>query len=123
MVTKHFGSVIGGSFMTGFFTVGDYIFDLIKPKETRGRAAGGCANLFNKSCSCCTKVFDLVRSDAMAYINLTGNPYCNSARYCEYLCDKSMIMEGSQTASRTYRLSAHMMIASIVGICSLYIKG
>lgn len=70
-----------------------------------------------------TKIFDLVRSDAFAYINLTGNPYCNSARYCEYLCDKSHILEFSQSTSRTYRLSAHLIIAALVGIIALYIKG
>jgi hypothetical protein len=31
---KHFGSVVGGSFMTGFFTIGDILFDLIKPRVT-----------------------------------------------------------------------------------------
>ncbi len=30
---------------------------------------------------------DLVRSDAYAYIALNGNPFCNSAKYCEYLCN------------------------------------
>lgn len=74
-------------------------------------------------CDCLRKTFDLVRSDAMAYINLTGNTYCNSARYCEYLCDHSRILEFSQSLSRTYRLGAHGLIAGISCIVALYING
>lgn len=59
----------------------------------------------------------------MAYINLTGNSYCNSARYCEYLCDQSRILEFSQSCSRTYRFGAHLLIAGLVGIIALYVKG
>ncbi len=44
--------------------------------------------------------FSLVRTDAMAYINLTGLSYCNSARYCDFLCSSSPLFEGSQSASR-----------------------
>lgn len=32
LICKHMGSVIAGSFMIGFFTVGDYLHDLIKPR-------------------------------------------------------------------------------------------
>ena len=94
LITKHFGSVVAGSFMTGFFALGDYIFDLIKPSSKESEEDEGCWDKIFKSalCMCCTKTFDLVRSDAMAYINLSGNPYCNSARYCEYLCDKSKVL-------------------------------
>lgn len=34
LMYKHFGSVVGGSFMTGFFTIGDYMLDLISPRVT-----------------------------------------------------------------------------------------
>ena len=44
--------------------------------------------------------FSLVRTDAMAYINLTGLSYCSSARYCDFLCSSSPLFEGSQSASR-----------------------
>lgn len=59
----------------------------------------------------------------MAYINLTGNPYCNSARYCEYLCDRSIIMDYSQSTSRVYRICAHFLITGIMAIMALYMKG
>ena len=107
--------------MTGFFTIGDYIFDLVKPSDNQEE--GCCAECFNFCCNCCLKVFDLVRSDAMTYINAAGTPYCNAARYCEYITDKSLLLEGSQSASRTYRICAHLLIAGAAGILGLYVKG
>lgn len=108
--------------MTGFFTIGDYIFDLVKPPVT-AKKSGCYYKTFKTCCNPCVKLFDLVRSDAMAYINIAGNPYCNAARYCEYLSDNSVILEQSQSTSRSYRICAHMLIAGIVGILALYIKG
>ncbi len=34
-----------------------------------------------------------------------------------------MIMDNSQSSSRTYRLCAHLLLAGIVGICALYFYG
>lgn len=36
----------------------------------------------------------------MAYINLTGIPYCNASRYCEFLCESSKLDTGSQSINR-----------------------
>ena len=112
--------------MTGFFTLPDYIFDFLKP-DSHPDEDESCyyyyATCFNTVFSPCLKVFDMVRSDAMAYVYLTGNPYCNSARYCEYLCDNSMVMEYSQSTSRAYRVCAHFAIAGLVAIVGMYIKG
>lgn len=108
--------------MTGFFSIGDYIFDFIKPDEEQN--PDGCyTTCFNSVCSICIRMFDLVRSDSMAYINLAGNPYCNSARYCEYLCDQSLLTESSQSTSRSYRICAHFLIAAGIAIAGLYLKG
>lgn len=108
--------------MTGFFSIFDYIFDFLKP-ETEENPDGCYTNCFNSACGLCLKVFELVRSDSMAYINLAGNPYCNSARYCEYICDQSLLMDNSQSTSRAYRICAHFLIAAGVAILALYIKG
>lgn len=59
----------------------------------------------------------------MAYINLTGNPYCNSARYCEYLCRRSVIMDNSQSTSRIYRFCGHCLLGGAMVIFAMYIKG
>ena len=119
---KHFGSVIAGSFMNGFFSILDYIFDFLKP-NVEENPEGCYTTCFTSCCSPCLSLFELVRSDAMAYVNLTGNPYCNSARYCEYLCDKSLLMDNSQSTSRAYRICAHLLIASIVAIVGMFVKG
>lgn len=103
---KHFGSVVGGSFMIGFFTLFDYVLDIFKarepdntvyagsPNQVNPNQGKGCYARFWDSCFCrpCRKVNDLVRSDAMAYIHIAGNPYCNAARYCQYLSENSVVL-------------------------------
>ena len=82
LLTKHLGSVIACAFMTGFFNTFDTLFDIVR----------GFGFHTNIAFNWCSNFFDLVRSDAMAHINIWGNPYCNSARYCEYLCSKSLAL-------------------------------
>jgi hypothetical protein len=65
----------------------------------------------------------LAREDAIVYINLAANPYCNASRYCEYLCGSSYITEYTQSISRIYRISAHFLLIGIMIIFSLYVKG
>lgn len=115
-VTKNLGSVIACSFITSFFAVFDLLFDIFKPTDKNSTYGRFCECL----CGCCQRIFDLVRSDAMAFVVLTGNPVCNSARYCEYLCDKSVLTEYSQSCSRIYRISAHFFIASLTLLYSIY---
>lgn len=122
LLCKHMGSVIGGAFMTGFFSIGDFLFDFVKPDENAN--PDGCYNkCYQCCCKCCFLIFDLIRSDAMAFINLTGNPFCNSSRYCEFLCDRSVIMDYSQSTSRAYRICAHFLLVGIMTIFALYVKG
>jgi hypothetical protein len=113
-ITKHLGSVIACAFMTGFFALADAIFDLVR---------GAHHAHDNAICDACTSFFDLVRSEAMAYINLWGNPYCNSARYCEYLCDKSTVLQESQSASRSYRIAAYAVLTGFTSLLGLYVNG
>lgn len=35
----------------------------------------------------------------MAYINLSGLPYCNSARYCDFLGNTTRLFAGSQSVT------------------------
>lgn len=107
--------------MTGFFSLGDWLFDIIKPSPTMGENHP-CNKFHRTACRPCHNLFDIVRSDAMGYVYLSGNPYCNSARYCQYLCDNSAAVEAAQTTSRAYRLGAHMLIASITTIIALYFR-
>ena len=85
LVTFHWGSVLAGSFLTVLFGIPDTIFDSLRvgveitqPLSTETTYGRCCTN----SCSWLYGVCDLVRSDAMAMIHLTGLPYCNSSRYC-----------------------------------------
>jgi hypothetical protein len=63
----------------------------------------------------------LVRSDALAFVYLTGNAYCNSARYCDYAVFKSKITQNSQGLTRIYRLTSHFAIAGVVCILSFWV--
>lgn len=115
--------------MFGFFTVPDYLIDLITPRRHYGKVSGSVQNqgcygrCFNSLFAPCLKVLNLVRSDSLAYINIAGNPYCNAARYCLYMSYNSVVLASSQETSNTYRILAHFTIAGIVGILSLYVKG
>jgi hypothetical protein len=66
---------------------------------------------------------DLVRSDAYAYVALNGNPFCNSAKYCEYLCNESMCTDSTQSTMRIYRIAAHLLIACCGSISALFLNG
>ena len=99
------------------FTVWDYIYDFLKPSLDEDRYDQGtyykCCTSY---CSLCYHVLDLVRSDSMAYIYLTGNPFCNSARFCGYLCRQSVLIQDSQSSSRAYLICSHLLIAAIIGL-------
>ena len=118
---KNFGSVIASSFMTGWFTVPDYIFDTIRSDAppAEGQQVSTCKKCLNNV----DDFFDLVRSDCMCYIYLTGNPYCNSARYCEFLCGESAITINSQSISRFYRICAHFFLAGLMAIINILLQG
>jgi hypothetical protein len=56
----------------------------------------------------------------MAMVAISGNQFCNSARYCEYLCNKTPLTEYSQSCNRIYSLSAHFLITGLTIIFSCY---
>lgn len=53
-------------------------------------------------------------------VALAGNPFCNSARYCEYLCDKTPLTEYSQSCNRIYSLSSHFFITGLSIVFSVF---
>jgi hypothetical protein len=55
----------------------------------------------------------------MTMVALTGNPFCNSARYCEYLCNKTPLTEYSQSVNRIYSLASHFFIVGMAIIFSI----
>lgn len=62
----------------------------------------------------------MVRSDALTLVYLSGNAYCNSARYAEYLTNKSSNTVYSQSASRIYRFCAHFALAGVVCLVAFW---
>lgn len=106
LIFKHLGSVIAASFINAFLFIPDTIMDIFKL----------CFDIQFPT-------LDLVRSDAVGYVALTGSPFCNSARYCEYLVFESSLSDYSQSIFRTYRISAHIFLAGIVSVVGLYFKG
>jgi hypothetical protein len=85
-----------------------------------GRYAACC----EASCGCCDNLFELVRSDVYAYINLTGIPYCNAARNCELLCSRTSLFSGSHSCLQMYRAAANWVnMAVVLLICYCLMKG
>ena len=83
MVSRHWGSVVAGSFMNGFFEVPTLFMELVTchPRTCCNKAGVMC----EQKC-CCGKFFNLVRTDAYSYINLAGLPFCNAARQSFEVC-------------------------------------
>ena len=106
LVYKNFGSVISGSLLTAFF----YIPSLI-------------VSFFFSEVDCCLcNFFDILRGDIYPYIYLTGSTYCNSARQCQYLCERSDLCNGSESANTIYSLAARIVL-SITTVLIVYWMG
>ena len=75
LVCKHLGSVIACAFMNAFFGITDFIFDALIPQLDDKK--NGCFYCINRFAG----FFDLARSDSLTLVYLSGNAFCNSARY------------------------------------------
>lgn len=65
--------------------------------------------------------FELVRTDAYSFINLTGLPFCESARRCSRLCENSNQFVGYHSAMKHHRLGAHIASVSFVFMWACWI--
>ncbi len=118
----HWGSVVAGSLLLDFFYIFDIFYDFMKPKNS------DTLSIFTKICCCCDRVLGLARSDTFSFLNLIGQPYCNSARFCEQIDDRSDTFDGSQSVFRVifyfifqfFRIGSHVMLASI-STCLTYV--
>jgi hypothetical protein len=100
--------------MNGFFGLGDFIFDALIPPLDDANGCFSCINRF-------TGFFDLARSDALTIVYVSGNSYCNAARYSEYLFNKNPMTSDAQTTGRVYRYTSHFAIAAVVTILAFWI--
>lgn len=128
LVCKHLGSVIACAFMNAFFGIADFIFDALIPPLDDENSCFYCINRF-------AGFFDLARSDSLTLVYLSGNAYCNSARYSEYLHVKSSLSSrvtrslrtgadsDSQSVSRIYRFTAHFALAGIITLVAFWVFG
>lgn len=116
---KNLGSVIGGSFLNAFFGIPALIVELLTchPNTCCSKLGTVCYN----TCNIFTCFFDLVRTDAYSYINLTGIPFCDAARQCNMLCDRSKQFVGYHSAMKHSRFSAHVACVSFVFLWSFWI--
>lgn len=114
LIFKHLGTVIASGFINIFLFVPDLLLDFCRLNKSNKEES--CVDSF-------LRFFDLVRSDALAFTALTGLPYCNSAKYCEYFNHESFTTESTQSVMRLYRICAHILIAGTVSLLSLYVKG
>lgn len=94
-ITKHFGSVAGGSFLRSFMFIPHFFVDLF------------C----NHKNACCCNCCDLPRGDAYPYIYMTSASYCPSVRQVQYLCKRSDICRGNQSTNLYYSLAARLVVA------------
>jgi hypothetical protein len=106
LLCKNWGSVVGGSFLNAFFEVPTLLIELLvcHPQTCCSKLGTMCYN----KCNLCTCFFDLVRTDAYAYINLTGIPFCDAARQTSRLADRSNQFIGYHSAMKHYRFAAHV---------------
>lgn len=108
--------------MNAFFGIADFICDALIPSFDNDTGIFYCINRF-------AGFFDLARSDSLTLVYLSGNAYCNSARYSEYLAMKSSMTRRfkgsgeSQSASRIYRFAAHFALGGIATLVAFWIFG
>ena len=105
--------------MTAFFSIFDYFFDLLRPASQEGC----CFNCYNSVCCWYKNIGELIRSDAMILVSLTGNNYWRSSRYCEYLNRRAPLTQFFQFSSRLFSLTAHLFILCLSLIFAIEAMG
>lgn len=115
LVTKNWGSVVAGSFLNAFFEIPTLIAELFTCHKGTAcnRAGEACeSNLF-----CFDYVFNLIRTDVYSYINLSGIPYCNSARECAKICHANDQFVGNYNPLKHLRF---VITVFAVAFCTLF---
>jgi hypothetical protein len=58
-------------------------------------------------------LFNLIRTDAYGYINLSGQAFCNSGRACYQNCEASGMFVGGYNVIKHYRFAATVFLVSL----------
>jgi hypothetical protein len=61
-----------------------------------------------------------VRSDAYAYIHLSGIPYCNACRQSQAICEQTHLFNSNHSCIRLYRVAAQIFVVTL-GVLLTYI--
>lgn len=110
LLTRHWGSVVGGSFVNGFFELPTLIVEFLTCH------AGTCCHSLGSKCDqkCPMGVcFDLVRTDSYSYITLTSLPFCNAGRECHNLCMNGDQFVGGYNPMKHYRFVATVFLVAL----------
>lgn len=73
------------------------------------------------SCSPITCFFDLIRQDAYSYMNMSGIPFCNSARQCKKINESCPTFVGSHSPMGHYKFVAHTFLISLLLLMTFFI--
>lgn len=107
------GSIFAAAFINSFMLFPAAIYDTIR----------NCGDGKFTQPNCMSKIMDMVRSDALTLVALTGTPYCNAANYCDYFWYESMTTEKTSCSLRVYKLAAHIFISVSATIAGLFYLG
>lgn len=116
LLCKHWGSVVGGSFLNAFFGLPRAIIELFicHPQACCPGIGSFCYN----SCSWYTCFWDLIRTDAYAYQNLSGIPFCNSARQAKKINERNPAYVGSHSPMNRYNFVSKLFLVPLSLILS-----
>lgn len=119
LVCKHWGSVVGGSFLNIFLMFPTLLTELLvcHPQACCSSLGTTCYN----SCSWFSCLFDLVRTDAYAYMNMSGIPFCNSARQAKKINERCPSYIGSHSPMFHYRFAAQCALLSLTLLATWFI--
>jgi len=110
LLTRHWGSVVEGSFINAFFEIPSLFAELFICH------AGTCCHGVGSKCdqlSCCGSLLDLVRTDSYSYITLSSLSFCNAGRECRNNCFNGDQFVGVYNPLKHYRFVASVFLVAL----------
>lgn len=73
--------------------------------------------------NCIKDLFNLIRGEVLYYIAMVNIPYCNAARYCEFLRNNSSFYYYSEITDRLFRINVHIVPVFIIMVIGIILMG